>query len=386
MSDRKLIDTNCLVCCELFRPPVLTLPCQHSFCEICLAVASSPEKVKCPVCNILHPVGDGELSGFTGNQYIEKEVLEIRLKNESVGCNEKNSLFKMRGYELSRLNALASAYKEEEKLQEAAHVLIKVINRESHTNATYAMYQLLKCLFKTDSSQKIISTTSELLNRLSSENSISRHLPPSKIDEIYCYCVEVLKSYKEMRLICDLLNHRIILAKNEFDGPERLRQYRSVAYQIVTVSKYLSRNKGEDEIPLFYPFMDKILDDLHEFKDVCADYNAITMCTILRFFGGCYLYAKSYFRTVQARQLAINVMKKCFGKDAKKYSAVGHCYFDNGLVFACLKRKKEARVAFNKALDSFSKAIDFDADESKEDIITTVQLTLEGLYSDNDEA
>ena len=126
--------------------------------------------------------------------------------------------------------------------------------------------------------------------------------------------------------------------------------------------------------------LENILRDMMRIQDVDVQEKTLRVAWVYKYFAFACDEVGNFLRSVELTRQGITAMKTAFGQDAPRYKIYGHLYHNMAASLLSIGQTGRARKAYEKALDIYQEAEDWENQNKKLEII---KFTTRCLWQSN---
>jgi len=173
----------------------------------------------------------------------------------------------------------------------------------------------------------------------------------------------------ETSLMLILMLHGIMKFYHENDNSAKLRNYEEIAGLIERAVRETSDCPLVRQCEKPQCMLEDLLREMLSVQDVDVREKTIRIAWVYKYFAFCCDEVENYTRSVELTRQGITAMKTVFGSEACRYKIFGHLYHNMAASLVSLNMNCKACKAYQRAIEIYNEAEDWENYRKKCDII-----------------
>lgn len=273
---------------------------------------------------------------------------------------------------VKELNELTKTYYKSGRFEDVLTVIEAVITLSSESQNVFNYITEAGCLLKLErieEAEQIVGKLSMMLKSNSLletlegfEGALENEVRILAEAFIECKCFET-------SLTLVLILHEIMKRFHKEDNSMKLHIGEQIASLIERTVRECSECHEVRQCEKPQVIMEDILRDMLQVQDVDVKEKTIRVAWVYKYFAFCCDEVENFNRSVELNRQGITVMKTVFGAEASRYKIFGHLYHNMAASLVSLRMTCKACRAYERAIEIYNDAEDWDNYRKKCDII-----------------
>ena len=292
--------------------------------------------------------------------------------------------------------AVSSSYSKLNKMNEAVRILDAIICQAPDECQNVMNYiAKTKCLLQLEKVEEAVDVITQLEMILQSNRNLTNlkgvaEQVISGIQELIehfivqkCFntTIQLVKcKFHVVKFFCENDNERLVKCEETGALVERLCRESLVTAKNCGKDK-ADKPKGKEKNDMPRILLEALLQEMLLIKEVPVEEKAVKVGWVYKYFGFYYEELKQHARAVEMYKQGVAIMLTVFADEGKKFKLLGHLHNGLGNCLAKLNMHPAAMYAYEKAVECFNEAEDWDNQVAKYEIINNAMKIINSYKS-----
>ena len=277
---------------------------------------------------------------------------------------------------------LTKSYYKNDRFEDVLTIIEAVICLSSESQNVFNYITEACCLIKLDQIEEAEKIVSKLSMMLKSNNLLEtlRGFDEALENEILVLTEKFIecKCFETSLKLIDML-HSILKFYNNENTSTKLHTSEQIAALIERTVRETSDCYAVRQCKQPLLMLEDLLREMLSIQDIDIKEKTIRIAWVYKYFAFCCDEVENFTRSVELNRQGITAMKTVFGSEASRYKIFGHLYHNMAASLVSLGMTCKACKAYDRAIEIYNDAEDWENYRKKSDIIKFASRCLEKI-------